>query len=145
MENEVRKNIETYLEPTDYVWYNRRFDNQDNVFALFTYADFYIMMHYISVSDLSTMQAMAYGCVPLLSNVGGNFEFCDFDNGILVDPQTESLNLGKYFTNGQLDRKYLGEQKQRNQNIIRERFNEKQFLSGYRDFLYAFRTGEGRG
>lgn len=137
MEDEVRKNIDACLESNDYIWYNKRFDNQDNVFELFERADFYIMMHRISVSDLSTLQAMAYGCVPFLSNVGGNLEFCGFDNGILVDPQTETLDLGKFFVNGQLDRKYLAEQKRRNQKIIRERFNEKQFLQGYRDFLYA--------
>lgn len=137
MEQEVRKSIDEFLDPEDYIWYNKRFDNQDNIFELFKRSDFYIMMHYISVSDLSTMQAMAYGCVPFLSNVGGNLEFCGFENGILIDPDTDVLPLENYMMGGRWNKEYLEKKKAYNMDIIKRKFNDYQFLSGYRDLLYS--------
>ena len=137
MENAVRENIDTYLSADEYLWYNCRFDNQDNVFELFRRADFYIMMHRVSVSDLSTLQAMAYGCVPFLSKTGGNIEFCAFHNGILVDPLDEKIEWSEYFHDSKLDRVFLESQKRLNRRIISEHFSSYAFLKGYRDYLYG--------
>lgn len=136
MEEEVRKSIEEYLNEEDYFWYKKRFDNQDNVFTLFSKADFYIMMHKVSVFDLSTLQAMAYGCIPVLSKVGGNLELCGFDNGILVDQEESKMDIDKYYENFTWNQQFLEKQKEKNRKIVLEKFNNQKFLMGYRKCLY---------
>jgi glycosyltransferase involved in cell wall biosynthesis len=136
MEDEVEKNINLYLHEDEYTWYRKRFDNQDNIFALFKRADFYTMMHKVSVFDLSTLQAMSYGCIPLLSNVGGNKELCGFDNGILVDVENAKTDLSTYFDKNEWDDSALERKKCKNMEIVRERFNNKAFLNGYKEVLY---------
>lgn len=139
MEDEVETNMQRYLAENEYTWYRRRFDNQDNIFALFKKADFYTMMHRVSVFDLSTLQAMSYGCVPLLSDVGGNKELCGFQNGILVDPDRPHMDLTKYMYESKWQDQYLEQQKKLNSSVVREQFNNKKFLEGYRNVLYQMR------
>ncbi|MCI9590097.1 MAG: glycosyltransferase [Lachnospiraceae bacterium] len=136
MEEEVRKSIEEHLDEKDYIWYKKRFDNQDNVFALFSKADFYIMMHKVSVFDLSTLQAMAYGCIPVLSKVGGNLELCGFDNGILVDEWERKVDIDRYYENFTWNQQFLEKQKEKNKKIVLEKFNNQKFLLKYREYLY---------
>ena len=136
MEEEVRKSIEEHLDEKDYFWYKKRFDNQDNVFALFSKADFYIMMHKVSVFDLSTLQAMAYECIPVLSKVGGNLELCGFDNGILVEEGESNMDIGGYYENFTWNRQFLDKQKEKNKKIVLEEFNNQKFLMGYKKHLY---------
>ena len=136
MEEEVEMNIHRYLEDGEYTWYHMRFENQDNVFALFLKADFYIMMHRVSVFDLSTLQAMAYSCVPILSGVGGNKELCGFGNGILIHPEEACIDLTGYMEGNIWHGEYLERQKKLNSKIIRETFNNKAFLEGYKNVLY---------
>jgi glycosyltransferase involved in cell wall biosynthesis len=136
-EQQVRDAIRLYLEPEDYVWFEKRFDNQHNVFELFQRADFYIMMHRVSVFDLATMQAMYYGCIPILSDTGGNKEFCAFDNGVLFDPDNisddELLVTLLPYLNGSDS---LQASKQlTNKKIVRERFGYENFLRQYADLL----------
>jgi len=136
MEEEVERNIHRYLMEGEYTWYHKRFDNQDNIFALFSKADFYIMMHRVSVFDLSTLQAMSYGCVPVLSDVGGNKELCGFENGILIRPEELSIDLTGYMERDIWHGEYLEKQQELNRKIIEKNFNNKAFLEGYRNVLY---------
>jgi glycosyltransferase involved in cell wall biosynthesis len=136
MEKEVENQIEKHLQPDDYIWFKERFDNQDNVFALFERADFYIMTHRVSIFDLATLQAMSYGCVPVLSDVGGNKEFCRYDNGVLFD--ADNINLNALFTaiNPYLDSSdYLILQKEKNKKVVSDVFSNRNFLRQYRDIL----------
>jgi glycosyltransferase involved in cell wall biosynthesis len=126
MRDNVADAIERHLNDGEYVWFKRRFDNQDNLFALFERSDFYIMMHRVSVFDLSTLQAMAYGCIPLLSDVGGNRELCGFDNGILTDPESVDSTL---FT--AISDDWIAQTKYKNKRIIRKNFNNMNFLMEY--------------
>lgn len=135
MESEVESNIHQYLQEGEYTWFKRRFKNQDNIFALFSKADFYIMMHYVSVFDLSTLQAMSYGCVPFLSNVGGNLELCGFENGILADMESGEIGLSDFMTDGAWAPKRLVEKKEQNRRLLVERFNNRSFLEGYLNVL----------
>lgn len=144
MEEVVEEQISLYLNPDDYTWFRKRFENQDNVFELFKRSDFYIMMHRVSVFDLSTLQAMSYGCVPFLSAIDGNLELCGFNNGILIDPDntqnTLSNALDDYFaftenrtrvwSKGLLDKK-----KVLNEEIIKNEFNNRRFLQKYKNVL----------
>lgn len=135
MEKQVENSIKEYLNEEDYIWYKKRFENQDNVFALFEKADFYIMMHDISVWDLATLQAMAYGCVPFLSAVGGNLEFCADDNGVLVDINNYKIEMEKYFRLGVFDFDYLAKQKEKNKQIILHKYNEENWIKGYANII----------
>lgn len=135
MEMEVEANIRTYLQEDEYVWYRRRFDNQDNIFALFKHADFYIMMHKVSIFDLSILQAMSYGCIPFLSNVGGNLELCGYQNGILVNPDDTEITLPEEIKQGKT---YLANKKKENQEIVKMYFNNRQFLRAYKERLEEF-------
>lgn len=135
METEVETNIKKYLREEEYVWYRKRFDNQDNIFALFRYSDFYIMMHKVSVFDLSILQAMSYGCIPFLSKVGGNLELCGYQNGILINPDDNELTLPEYIKMGG---KYLEDKKKENMEIVKSYFNNRQFLNAYKERLEMF-------
>jgi len=136
LESEVEQAIKYNLVESDYIWIKERFANQDNIFALFMHSDFYVMMHRISVFDLCTLEAMSYGCIPFLSDVGGNNEFCQFDNGILIDPEdvddeTLRAKFDPYINNTQ----YLRDQKLKNQAIITEQFSNKMFLQRYCEII----------
>lgn len=131
MQEEVEKEIGKYLNEDEYTWFKKRFDNQDNIFALFQKADFYIMMHRVSVFDLSTLQAMSYKCVPFLSDVGGNKELCGFNNGILCNPDSGELKLDKIIEKDGCNKASLEKLKEDNARIIKEKFNNHAFLSGY--------------
>lgn len=135
MECEVDKQIQRYLVPDEYTWYRQRFDNQDNIFALFEKADFYIMMHYVSVFDLSTLQAMAYGCVPLLSDVGGNKELCSYNNGILINTDDIETSFQERFSDYLWDKEQLINIQESNINIVSDKFNNREFLKGYSDVI----------
>lgn len=135
MEKEVEAAIEDNLEESDYTWFRERFANQDNIFALFSKADFYIMMHRVSVFDLSTLQAMSYECVPFLSDVGGNKELCGFDNGLLCNPEESDLRLNRFMKDNRWDKTLLEICKNNNATIIVDNFNNRKFLSGYYDVL----------
>lgn len=134
MEAEVQVNIQKYLDESDYIWYRRRFENQDNIFELFRRSDFYIMMHRVSVFDLSTLQAMSYGCVPMLSDVGGNKELCAYDNGVLINDS--KLDLLDFMKGCVWNTEILEDKKKLNKRIVDKKFNNKAFLDGYRKQLY---------
>lgn len=135
METEVEANIKQYLQKDEYVWYRKRFDNQDNIFALFQHSDFYIMMHRVSIFDLSILQAMSYGCIPFLSNVGGNLELCGYQNGILINPDDDELTFPEDIKKGKA---YFENKKRENKEIVKLHFNNRQFLSSYKERLEAF-------
>ena len=135
MEEEVEENINKYLEEGDYVWYKERFENQDNIFELFSFSDFYIMMHKVSVFDLSTLQAMSYGCIPFLSDAGGNKELCGFENGILAKGEKLEFDVSGYLRNGEWDRNLMEQMKRKNSSIIKEKFTNRLFLQRYQTIL----------
>jgi glycosyltransferase involved in cell wall biosynthesis len=135
MHNSVSEAISKYLFNEDYTWYKERFDNHDNIFALFERCDFYILMHHVSVFDLSTLQAMSYGCIPLLSDVDGNRELCGFDNGVLLDPNCSDSEFFEAFNKIISDGQYLTNLKKNNIDIVKNKFNNKTFLSMYLEIL----------
>lgn len=135
MEQVVEENIRKYLLSEDYIWYKERFPSQDDLFYIFSLADFYILMHRVSIFDLSILQAMSYGCIPFLSRVGGNFEFCAYDNGILVNVDDNVLNLNMIMANGKVDKSSVDKLKEYNKNIIKEKFSYKKFLICYKNII----------
>ena len=134
-EQEVQENIERYLLPDDYIWYRSRFKNIDDLFYIFTKSDFYIMMHRVSIFDLSILQSMAYGCIPFLSNVGGNLEFCAYDNGILIDVDDEVLDLNKITVDGSISLDRINDLKELNKKVIEREFSYKNFITKYKNVV----------
>lgn len=136
----VEESITQNLNEEEFFWQKERLSTQDNLFNLFNIADFYIMMHRVSVFDLSTLQAMAYGCVPVLSDVGGNKEFCAFGNGALIGMNTTRLdeNLGKLLK----DRPFLQSMKEKNTQIVETEFNDEVFLRRYVDIFQKQDKGD---
>ncbi len=51
---------------------------------LFEQSDYYIMLHRTSIFDFATLEAMRAGCTPLLSDIGGNRDFCKNNNVIFT-------------------------------------------------------------
>ncbi|MDR0653849.1 MAG: glycosyltransferase [Synergistaceae bacterium] len=139
--DEVRQAIERHLHNDEYVWQTERLARQEALFAVFNDADFYIMTHHVSVFDLSILQGMAYGCVPVLSGVGGNKEFCGYENGVLYD---EAFFLGEAFqpANDRVftDSAYLETMKEKNTGIIRSGFSDENFI---RRYARTFETAKG--
>lgn len=135
MEHAVEENIKKYLLPDDYIWYKERFPNQDDLFHIFTLADFYILMHRVSIFDLSILQAMSYGCIPFLSKIGGNLEFCAYDNGILVSHDCVKLDIDKIKVNGEISKVAINELKEKNVKVVRQHFGYKNFLMGFKDVI----------
>ncbi|NBH71711.1 glycosyltransferase [Clostridiaceae bacterium] len=68
------------------IWLKSKIPNTD-ILNLFKYGDYYIMLHRWSIFDLATLEAMGLGCIPILSNTGGNPEVIIENNGFLVDSE----------------------------------------------------------
>lgn len=98
----------------------------DEILQLLSVTDFYILFHRQSVFDLSTLEAMHYGNIPILTPVGGNKDVILDDNGILVSDFTDVVPLENLIRFG--DMPGLGE---KNQKIQREKFNDYAFLERY--------------
>ncbi len=79
--NELIEQKEKHL--FDSVIIGERTDH-DSLFALIDYADYYIMLHHNSIFDLAILEAMQFGKAIILSDVGGNPEFNQDNNIVLV-------------------------------------------------------------
>ncbi|MDH6062502.1 glycosyltransferase [Umezakia ovalisporum] len=70
---EIYEKIKAYGFEENFVHIERRM-TQDELLYFYQQADYYLMMHRISIFDLATLEAMTSGCIPVLSPVGGNLE-----------------------------------------------------------------------
>lgn len=80
---EVEQQVKKYGLEMDLVW-KRNGVPHDEVMQLFSVTDFYILLHKYSIFDLSTLEAMHYGNIPILTPVGGNNEVIIDNNGLFV-------------------------------------------------------------
>ena len=78
---------------------------------------------------------MSYGCIPFLSDVGGNIELCGFQNGILVDPDKPNLEFLDRLKNERYE-VFLEQKKNKNKEIVKRYFNNRRFLNAYKRVLY---------
>lgn len=98
----------------------------NDILNLFSETDFYILFHRYSIFDFATIEAMAYGNVPVLTPVGGNKEMIVENSGVIVD-DTQSIDSFSRL----LEENTLEELKTRNIKLQETKFSEKAFLEGY--------------
>lgn len=91
---------------------------------------FYIMMHNFSIFDFATIEAMAAGCVPILSNVPANIEVGKNDNIVVVSEPSDIDEINETFIN----EKYNSYSK-KNIEVQNTYFDDLAFLKGYFDYI----------
>lgn len=99
----------------------------DKVLAVFERADFYIMLHRVSIFDLATLEAMRAKCAIILSKVGGNADFNK--EGNILFPE-ENINVEKILEPDSI--KYY---QNLNQQVFYQYFSEKQFKESYKELF----------
>lgn len=109
----------------------------DEILRIFLITDFYIMFHKFSIFDYSTIEAMAYGNIPILTPVGGNKEVIFDNNGLFVEEFNNSDGFENYFSS--ID---IPSIKRRNQEIQETRFSNFAFLKRYSDLILQMRGGK---
>jgi glycosyltransferase involved in cell wall biosynthesis len=123
--NELDENIKRYGLEENVIWIKDRVAH-DNILALFMYSDFYILAHRYSIFDFSTIEAMNYGNIPVLTPVGGNKEMIIEDNGIFMNDLSTCKDFDDFISTHK-----LVEVKEKNVEIARKIFSEEAFLNGY--------------
>lgn len=105
----------------------------DDILKLFSVTDFYILFHRYSIFDLSTLEAMHYGNIPILTPIGGNKEVILDNNGLLVSDFGDTSGLERL-----LACEDLSDWKSKNQVIQDTYFSSKKFLQQYADLINLF-------
>lgn len=88
--------------------------------------DFYILFHKQSVFDLSTLEAMHYGNIPILTPVGGNKEMIEEGSGFFVDDFTDASELLTAIHDDKIEYR-----KQMNRDLQMSKFDEYSMLVRY--------------
>lgn len=122
---ELEINIEQYGIAENTIWV-KDWMHHDDILSLFQYTDFYILAHRASIFDFSTIEAMSYGNIPLLTPVGGNKEVIIDNNGIFLNDLSTVKDLEAF-----LNAFDLKEVMQKNIKIAKTFFSEDAFLNSY--------------
>lgn len=122
-------NINKYNLQENVIWIKKRVPH-DDIMALFMNSDFYILTHRFSIFDFSTIEAMYYGNIPILTPVGGNKEMIIEDNGVFINDLSSCAELDEYLATHD-----LYEEKQKNARIAKKLFSEEAFLNGYTNIM----------
>ena len=130
--NLLQEQIDIYEINDTIIWFREHLPHND-ILSLLQYTDFYLLTHRFSIFDFATIEAMSYENVPILTPVGGNFEFIQDDNGVLLY-HLDSCEELTYF----IKDKSLSDLKKKNALIANTRFSEKAFLEGYLELIQEF-------
>ena len=109
------------------LWIQEHIPN-DLILRMYEKADFYIMAHRYSIFDFATIEAMHMGCIPVLSDVGGNREMLGYGNGYMLDDDLNSDLFCEW-----VRKKDIQQMKDINRNVAREIFSEQSMLKRYLD------------
>lgn len=131
-EGEVEAEIKKYGLGNEVIWKKNGVPH-DELMELFSVTDFYILLHKYSIFDLSTLEAMHYGNIPILTPVGGNKEIIIENNGIFVSDFSNAENFVELVS---ADR--LGAMKEKNIKIQNSKFDDRAFLQRYVDLCEEF-------
>lgn len=129
---EVESEIRKYGLENDVIWKKNGVPH-DELMELFSVTDFYILLHRYSIFDLSTLEAMHYGNVPILTPVGGNKEVIIEDNGIFVSDFGDAESLIDLVMANKLEI-----MKAKNVEIQNSNFDDRAFLQRYVDLCEEF-------
>ena len=130
---ELEQNIRKYGIQEHTIWLRNRIPH-DDMLAIFQHTDFYILTHRFSIFDFSTIEAMGYGNIPMLTPIGGNKEVIIDNNGIFLNSLSSTADFDEFVTNQNFE-----EAKNKNIRIADELFSEKAFLKGYADLINEIR------
>lgn len=100
---------------------------------LFSVTNFYILFHKYSIFDLSTLEAMHYGNIPILTPIGGNKEVIIDGNGLFVSDFGDVSSVISLMKENK-----IGELEEKNKAIKRKYFDEKVFLQRYVELCDSF-------
>ncbi len=125
---EVEDNINKFELTDNTIWLKDPIPHEQ-ILQVMSITDFYILFHRQSVFDISTLEAMHYGAIPVLTPVGGNNEVIIKNNGILVDDFSDVTQLANIIKE---DREKL---RRINIEIQEEYYNSKRFLKRYADVI----------
>ena len=115
------------LDSNNVIWI-KDYVEHNYVLNILSISDFYITLHKQSVFDLSILEAMYYGCIPILSYVGGNKDILDREIGIKIlaeddtNPVEEVLNSHRLFK----------EKKCNSIQVMNTEFSDVAFLQRYK-------------
>lgn len=127
----VRKEIQRNGLEENTVWIEE-YVSHDLILQILSVTDFYILFHRYSIFDLSTLEAMHYGNIPILTPVGGNREVIQEGNGLFVSDFSDTDPLER------LLKEDLEPWKVRNREIQGTQFNDRAFLARYADLVRSF-------
>jgi glycosyltransferase involved in cell wall biosynthesis len=125
---ELQNNIEKFKLTQNVIWIRQKVSHDDLLFLL-NNTNYYIMFHRKSIFDFATIEAMAYGNIPILSNIGGNKEVILGNNGILLNSYTDTSSFDAKLINE------LDLLKQENMKIATTHFSTYKFLKVYAEFI----------
>lgn len=132
--DELAQNIEKYDIRENTIWLRKQIPH-DDMLAIFKHTDFYILTHRFSIFDFSTIEAMGYGNIPILTPIGGNKKVIINNSGIFLNTLSSTEDFDNYVMNYNFDIA-----KQMNIQIARELFSEKAFLKRYADLIEEVRN-----
>ena len=117
------------------IWKKEGLPHED-ILKLFSVTDFYILLHKYSIFDLSTLEAMHYGNIPVLTPVGGNKEVIIRNNGVFVSEFDNTKELEEIMKTD------ICQIKRTNMEIQKENFDEKSFISRYLEIYKRLTTAK---
>ncbi len=126
--DEVKESISNQDIEANTIWLQTRVDH-DDILRIMKQCQFYIMFHRFSIFDFATVEAMSCGCIPILSNVGGNREVVFGDSGLLIDDVSSIEPFINY-----IDFQELKSKEKLNMELQNKYFSEKQFFNYYLSF-----------
>ena len=131
----LESRIQKFNLINDVTWIKSKLPHS-TLLEYFNRSDVYMMMHRLSIFDLATIEAMAMGCVPVLSNTGGNVEVMFNQNGLLLDLKEDSAEVVSKF----LKTANFIDLTERNRIIASEKFSSEAVMSRYIDFAEKYCT-----
>lgn len=127
----LARNIDKYGISEQVIWIKDPM-RHDDILKLFSLTDAYILFHRYSIFDYSTIEAMSYGNIPVLTPVGGNLEVLTAENGVAVADPSDASDLEAFLASAP-----LAELKERNRKLQASRFSDEAFLDGYRRLVQS--------
>ncbi len=131
---ELERNIEKYGISDSVIWIREPMPH-DDILKLFSMTDHYILFHRFSIFDYSTIEAMSYGNIPVLTPIGGNREVIIEDNGVFVENFDDSTEFHRFMAQAP-----LAELKRRNQALQERCFSDEAFLHRYQTLVQTMQN-----
>lgn len=113
----------------DVCWIKKPLPHND-ILNILSATDFYILFHRYSIFDYATIEAMAYGNIPILTPVGGNKEVVSKDTGLLVSNINDIDGFSRLISEHP-----LSELKKANIELQASKYSEESFLRRYAEFI----------